>query len=174
MTCTLMMNSMRKNAHKVFFMKILLKSIEIWNTWTNLLEYDQFMSSWAVIQLRLASTCVRVIICILMTNPMRKMTYKVFLMKLLLKSNQHMKYLDKFDRIWQIYDILPTCTASISFYMYFRVTIWTLMTNPMRKMTYKVFLYIFIYIHISNHIIHYMYIYIHKVFNNTLFLLITC
>ena len=55
---TLIMNSVRKNTYTVFLMKIFLKSIEIWNTWTNLKQYDQFMTSWAVMQLRSASTCV--------------------------------------------------------------------------------------------------------------------
>jgi hypothetical protein len=130
---------MIKNTYEVSLMKILLKSNR------HMKYLDKVGRIWSIYDI--LSTCTasislwmyfRAIIWTLMLNSMIKMTYKVFLMKLLLKSNWHMKYLDKFDRIWPNYDILPTYKASISFYMYFRVIIWTLMMNSMRKMTYKV------------------------------------
>jgi hypothetical protein len=52
------------------------------------LEYDQFMSSWRIIQLRLALYVFRVIICI-MTKSEKKMTHEVFLTsRFLLKSDK--------------------------------------------------------------------------------------
>jgi hypothetical protein len=42
-----------------------------------------------------------------------KITKKVFLMKILLKSYRDMKYFDKFETKWTIYDVLSTLSASI-------------------------------------------------------------
>jgi hypothetical protein len=138
---TLMMKSMRKNKYKVFLMKILLKSNR------DMKYLDQFDKIWPIYDMLSTFTawisfyiCFRVIIWILMMKSMRKNKYKVFLMKILLKSNRDMKYLDKFETIWPIYDILSTYTALISFYMCYGVIIWTLMMKSMRKNIYKVVL----------------------------------
>jgi hypothetical protein len=132
---------MRKNKYKVFLLKILLKSNR------DMKYLDKFETIWPIYDILSTYTalirfymCYRVIIRTLMMKSMRKNKYKVFLAKILLKSNRDMKYLDKFDRIWPIYDILSTYTAWISLYMCLRVFIWTLMMKSMRKNTYKVFL----------------------------------
>jgi hypothetical protein len=138
---TLMMKSMRKNKYKVVLVKISLKSNR------DMKYLDEFDRIWPIYDILSTYTawislymCLRVIIWTLMMKSMRKYTYKFFLVKISLKSNRDMKYFDKFETIWSIYDILSTYTALISFYMCYRVIIWTLMMKSMRKNKYQVFL----------------------------------
>ena len=50
-----------------------------------------------------------------------------------------MRYLDKFGRIWSIYDVLSSYTASLSFKICLGVIIWISMMNSTRKIHIKSF-----------------------------------